>query len=616
MKHPIDPRVPGSACFTAVAAITLSGLATAFGGVAVFEGLPGGVGAVRTYDEQSGLFIRAAQELQAITLAPIDFTGRTQLTSLLPLRPRLRSDITGANRILLPAGRGSLYRYTRVLTGGEIAFGFMHIARDGDARSLVEVTGTGPLAQVDPFVGRIAVSPTGDAFLAATTFDAGGNLLEIAIDAPQNVIDRTASVPPEIFSDAGLALGSDFGVGVSAQHVQRFARAAGAQASALSFAPDPTPAFLPGQVVLSRNGNWAATTAGADATHLHMYVFSGSGALLRGTDTPAALSIAGFAPEAGDGPFLAITDDGQTCAWRTEGVTREVYLAHTQPLVGELPIQLSASPTYLDTVDEIGLFYFRVTGQLIMGVGATPLGAPNTIEKMDVYQATLPPGGAPASIVNLSLSSGDAVPPFSHVSHIKPQNLTLLPDESHVVYLDIASSGGGEVATANSLQSGATTLFSNVRSIDLMDTAGRFAMIAIHRLDGAKPEELYRMPIGLIVPPTLLLSEPDGTRFTRSAPRRDGWMGFVVEHTNGGGGGGGGSAGESLLRAHLGTGVQQTLATTATNFGPSVFMTAQGSVALSEGVATSPSAFRIWPMSGPTVTVTAPSTPGQVLPGG
>lgn len=605
MKHKIATRLQRGASLTALALIALSGMVRAWGGVAVFEGPPGGVGDVRVYDEQSGVLLAAPTELQSIRLLPIDFTGRTQLTQLLPRQARLRSDIPGASRILLPAGRGSLYRYARDLAGGGSTFGFMHIPRDGGARTLVEITGSGPLGLVDPFVTRIAVAPAGDAFLAASTREAGGNLLEIAIDGPPSTIDRTANIPPETFSNAGLGLADGFGVGVGSRRVLRFTRSSGAQASDLSFAPDPAPAFFSGQVVFSRSSTWAATTAGADATHLHMYAFSGSGALLRATDTPAPLSIAGFEPEATDGPFLAVSDDGETCAWRTEGATRECYVAHTQALPGEQPQHLT-STQFLDTVDEIGLFYFRVTGQLIMGVGATPAGTVNTMEKMDLYQVTLPAGGTQASIVNFSLTSGDAAPPFLHISQIKPEALTLLPDESHVIYFD-GDSNDGVIATASTGQSGSTPLLTNVKSLDLLDSTGRFLMLSIRRSDGAKPQELYRMPVSIASPPALILSLPDGTQFSRAAPRRDGWMGFVVVDPGGN---------ESLMRAHLGSGALQSYASTASAFGPSVFVTQLGSIAFSEGTSAAPAAFFTWPMSGPALPLSAPATPGQVLPGG
>jgi hypothetical protein len=73
---------------------------------------------------------------------------------------------------------------------------------------------------------------------------------------------------------------------------------------------------------------------------------------------------------------------------------------------------------------------------------------------------------------------------------------------------------------------------------------------------------------------------------------------------------------ESLMRAQLGSGALQTYASTASAFGPSVFVTFMGSIAFSEGTPAAPAAFLTWPMSGPALPLSAPSTPGHVLPGG
>src|SRR5688500_14934865 len=128
-----DPS-EGSLMTKTIAAISFVLLAPTLaraGGVAVFEGPPGGVGSVVVYDEQAGAPIASDPALAGVRLLSIDFPGRTELEALLPTRPRHRADVPGASRLALPNGQGSLYRFERASSAGGAVFGFLHVGRDG-----------------------------------------------------------------------------------------------------------------------------------------------------------------------------------------------------------------------------------------------------------------------------------------------------------------------------------------------------------------------------------------------------------------------------------------------------------------------------------------------------
>lgn len=591
--------------------ILVASPAAALGGVAVFEGQPGGLGSVHVYDEQSGAALSAPAELQGILLLAIDFTGRTALQEFLPGQPRLREDLAGASRLEFQNGKGSLYRYSRGLPSGAAMFGFMHVDHDGNARSLCEVQGVGPALSDDPFLWRIAVSPSSDAFLVATLQSAGGNLLEVAIAGAPSVIDRTPNLPPRRFSSAGLALSNDFGVGVFKRALLRFSRTSGAVGETLNFGSDPYPSVFSGQVVLSRNGQWAATTAGANLGALHVYAFDATGIARRASLLPDQLSGAGFLPEAQDGPHLAVSNDGSTCAWRSEqqlvlgGISRECFVGHVQAPPGDDPQQLSSDALFPDTLDEVGLFHFRLPNQLFIGVGGRLAPNVSAIENMDFFQVDVAAGPSPAVFTNLSLSSGIATAPFlPAIPQITPERVALIPDSSGIVYFD-GSGQHGKVYAARAGQTGSALLLQNVKQVDMQEVASGWTLLSLRRSDGTKPYELYRIPLDMSAPPALIVSM-DNTNYVRPATRRDGWVAYVTANVTG----------EFLNRVDLVSGTLEQFQTPPAVYGPTLGLTAQGSFTFSIGALGLPSTFMTWPAGGATpVVLQTPTTPGHILPG-
>jgi hypothetical protein len=280
-------------------------------------------------------------------------------------------------------------------------------------------------------------------------------------------------------------------------------------------------------------------------------------------------------------------------------------LGRTQPLPGVAPDQITASPDFGDTLDEVGLFHFLPTGALIVGIGerAQPSGV--GLEKVDLFQVTPPAGAGSPTILNLTLSSGSASPPFTNAPTIEAQRITLLPDESAVLLYDDSGSSGPLLAAVPG-QAGPITVLSNLKSLDLLEIVGRRILIAARTANGAQDEQLYRGPTSLGSPPVLIASHPAGTQYLHPTPRRDGWTSFVTADLSG----------QVLSRVQLLNGVLQVYPGAPTVFGTSFGHSALGSLVFSLGSSGSPAAFLTWPLGGgPSVMLQAPNAPGFVLPG-
>lgn len=577
-----------------MAALTAVGEA---GSIVTFEGPVGGPGDVRVYDEASGQALAAPSELQGIRLLDIDFAGRTRLQEYLPGRPRRRLDVSGAARLQLPAQRGSLYHYARAVAGGGERFGYFRIAADGSLVLLAEWPGFGAAGALDPFLSRVAVAPQGDALLLATLPPAGGNLYEVDL-ASAALTDRTAGLPPLRFGGAGLALSTSTGVAVASAGILRFTRGAPGDASGVGFGGQPAPAWYSRELVASSNGQWFLTTAGSDAAHQLPWAFGASGDATALDSLPQTLSGAGFEPEATDGPYLAIRDDGQQAAWRIEtATTREVLLAEVQ----QAPQVLSSSANFLDTLDEIGLAIFRPSGALHVAVGKSPLGVPNALESFDTYAVSLPASGGP-SFTNLSLFSGDASAPFDTAPNVKARDWTLLPDGETLLVFDDQSAQGALYAVRPA-QPGAQLVLDHVKSLDGLEPTARWMLIDMQRSDQGHAQELYRLPLSLAQPATLLVSLASGTNVSRFSARRDGWLAFVTND----------AGGDTLWRALLPQGTLQAWNANVLPLGAALGMTSLGALSFSVDA---PASAGTWPF-GAGIGVALQVSPGplQILPG-
>jgi len=571
------------------------------GGVVIFQGSPGAPGNVAVVDSAGLVPTQHPAGLQGIRLLGIDFNGRTRFQRLLPGRPRLVED-AGSSRLVLPASQGALYRFARAEGGGGTTFGLLWIDPAGDAHSVFELPGTGLTGDDEPFAARVAVAPAGDAVLVATTLAAGGDLWEVEL-ASAVVTNRTAGFAPLVFGTAGLALTPGWGAVACADRLLRFDRALAGDAEEVSFGAAGTPAWFAGELVTSPSGLFAASIAGSDPTLADVWVFGPTGDAVRATETPMHLSGAGFEPEATHGPYLAVSDDGTRAAWRTEGLTREAYMAVVPQAGGPAPAtHVSSDQLYLDTLDEIGEFVFRaVTNVLVLAVGEAPNLVPG-IENLDFYEASLPSPGT-TTLVNLTLSNGLAAPPFLAKSALNPEGCAMLPS-GDVVFHD-SNGGAGDLVSADPGQSGLQVHIPDVKALDVMELAGDQLFLVVRRSSGNKNREVWTLPSALTGAPSLVMAMPDTEDVQRIATRSDGWVGFVQVFPV--------PVKERLWLLDAQSGTLRKFRNFL--YGPSLHWAPTGELAFSVGAAGTLAIQALLPVVGPPIRLKVPIAPGFVLPG-
>jgi hypothetical protein len=582
----------------------LASVAAASNQVVLFRGTPGGVGDVVVVDPSGALAPFTPPQLAGITLEQIDFNGRTDLGSLAPSSPRLRADVPGANRIELPAHTGSLYRYSRAVPGSPgSSHGLFVVDASAAARPLIEMQGIGATLSAVPFLTRVAIAADGSRILVATKQAAGGDLLDIDI-ATGNTVNRTSSLAPQRFTPAGLQLAPSWGIAATATSILRFDLANTSDAQALTFS-GAAPAWFSGEVVLSSNGAHAATVAGDAFDTAYAFAFDFAGDAVQVSTAPGYLSGAGFQPEASHGPYLAISDDGSQCAWRTEGVTREAFVARVPIAQPPAEEQVTATNNYMDTLDEIGQFVFRaLSTQLSIAVGELPLTGPAIIENLDVYQVALPPSG-PAAIQNITLSNGLAQPPFNLVSSLKPQALIAAPSNDALVFYNQRSGGTGDLVSASPTSGGLTVLVPDVKSVDFIERAGSDVLVSLRRSSGTKNRELYRFSAPFTASGAALLSVNGTDTFGRQAERADGTF-VLVQHK---------TTAESLWRVTPLVPAPKSFTNRPLTYGPTLGFAANGDAAFSVDPGANNSIYALWSSNGPVHRLPVPVGPGFVLPG-
>lgn len=581
----------------------LTVLTLAQGGLAVFQGAPGGVGAVLEVDPSATSPSAPVAGLDGVTLLSIDATGRLELDGLRTDVPRFRADVPGASRLALPNGRGSLYRYSRAASVG-LEFGLFQVDAAGRARRVFQRAGVGPAGDQPPFVARVAVAPTGDSVLVLTTLPAGGDVIEVNL-ASGVELNRTSNIPPQRFVSSGVHYRAAWAVLASPAGVWRFAVGSQGDATLVPF-PAPQPAHFSGEVAFSSNGAWAVTTAGLGADQLDVYAFSLIGSAVAVTSAPAKLSPAGYLPEHLHGPYLAISDDGSHCAWRLETVlSREAFLARVPQPTATLAHQLTQDANFLDTIDEIGDFFFRPGGNvLVFAAGErSTTGAP-VIEDIDLYSAQLPASGAP-NLLNLTQSSGVALPPFLQQAELKPQTTALEPGTSRVLMHVSQSGGTGELIVADASATGFSVLIPNAKDVQFIERAGANTLVALRRSNGAKPIEIFRLDANWTAPGAPLLSVNTLHVFDRFAAGSGGWAAFV-ERT---------LTKERLWRFDPSAGSLTKFSERALFFGPTLGWAPTGELGFSVGQGGLLSIFAAWPRTSAVLRLPVPVAPGFLLPG-
>jgi len=574
------------------------------GQVSLFETLPSGLGRVRVYDEVTGALASAPAGLEGIQLLSLEVNGRTSVTRFLPGRTRFHADLPAGTRAQLPGERGSIYHFARPDPSGSVDFGFFLVDAEGAVRVLHELPGVGLNGTQSPYAARLACAPQGDAFLVSTVPAAGGNLLEVSTGPAPQVIDRTALLPTRRFFPYSLHLTDSWGFAIAKRGVLRFERLPGAQVALVPVATDPAPLNYSGHAALSENQMHAIFTAGDTPATLEAFVCSAIGPALRATPGPLALSGAGYQPEAEDGPHLAVSDDGQLAAWRTEGPVREGWLGRVQAPASDPALHYSNDALFLDTLDEVGVFLFRPDSKFNTAVGSqTQLGA-NAIESADFFTLDTSATLGSATITNLSLSGDPAAPFLGGVPTITPERMALTEDNQAFWYHD-GDPQHGLVSAVRTGQSGAELVLANVKDLDALEFASGWALLSIRRSDGARPYELWRVAQDLSEPAVRILTAAD-TDFARHHLSSGGIVAFVQARPTS----------ELLRRVRLRSGALESWAPTPSFFGPTLSQTSGGAVAFSELAGPGgPATFRLWRADGGSVAIQTASTSGFVLPG-
>ncbi|QDU68332.1 hypothetical protein [Engelhardtia mirabilis] len=507
--------------FAALALLTT----TAAADWTLFQAPAGGVGAVIGVDDQGA--IAAAPELADVALIALDFVGRTRIERFAADRPRHEPLPGGANRLVLPQGHGSLYAY-RGGAGAQTHFGLFRVTPTGAPQLLLDLPGIGATGDAPPFSPRIACAPDGTAILIATEVGAGGDLLEIDL-LTAVAENRSASLAPMDFELEGLALFSTWGVALDAGGANRFQRAPGAQLQTVAV-EGATPAWFGGQVVGSGDGSTAGVLAGDGPDAARVATFGAIGTAKLASMPAQALDGAGFLPEAADGPWLVLSSDGTRVGYRTRepklggGLTREVWMAET--VSGATAGHLTSDGNFLDTIDEVGLLRFVPGAGLMFGAGERNNTVPAGLDNVDLYLAQTAAGGT-TTIVNLTLSSGDAVAPFLTPATLSPEDgLYRLPGTDSIVLHD-GNGGGGRLLASVPPSTGTITLLADVKSLDAATWTGDRLVLSVRRDLKPKLEQLVSVAPanGLATLATL----PEGTSLLGLSSAPDGSVGAIID---------------------------------------------------------------------------------------
>ncbi len=585
------------------------------GGVSVFCGSAGSSGNVKVFDETLQTSAQFPSALQGIRLEPIDFAGRTELNAFQPDMPRRVTDVPNAGRLLLPHGQGSLYRYSKSTVTGDL-HGFMLVDATGIARSVFEFPSSSSGA--DPFIDRVAIAPGGDAMLVATTVAAGGDLYEVEF-ASASATNRTSMLAAQDFSGAGIGLGANFGIAVSSNGILRFDRATKFDAQVVDFSNALVPpTWFMRELVLSYNGLYAATVAGASSTEAHVYVIDACNDAIEVDPIPREILGAGFEPESIDGPYLAVSDDGKRAAWvaleidSLMALAQEAYVAAVPMVTTGGSVHVTNDGIFHPFLDEVGLYGFTPSGRLHLGVGdpknqSQPNGTGLT--SMDCFLATIPDDAAGLTVENLTLSANNIYPPYLGYPTLDPQNVALAPDRSVVIVYSIDSSGSGQIIGSSTDGHGLSPqqIANNVEELWLFSMSDTDFVYSIQDDNGVESAELSHVPLSIFQGSSTIMPIDDGDQLGATTVRSDGWAAVVAPDTI--------TDKQQLWRIQTTT-AQKTLFThRAFDYGPTVGFTPLGSLTFSVGEPDHPNMFVVWPLSGNPKRLQSSPMVGFVLPG-
>jgi hypothetical protein len=544
--------------------------ALASGQVSIFEGSAGQPGDVVVVGQTQ----MRPTELRGVTLLPLDFVGRTQLTELAEGEARLRADVPGASRLVLPGERGSLYKFRRAEPSGGAAFGYFLVRPSGHATLLFELPGTGPAGNDDPLPEHIAVATDGRAFLVASVPAAGGDLWEIQLVGI--AINRTLHLGPIDFEKNGLALLASWGIGVARDGVHRFDRVVGGRANSVPLTFTPT--WFGPDVVRSADGSTVAFLAGADVTQARVLTCRRLGGAVVASERPMKIPGAGFLPESPAGPALALSTDGSWVAWRAEGTSREVFVRETRSGPRAPSQHITGPADFNYTLNDTGVISFFDHDSAVLAAGR---GQSDGIARGDLFRIDLAPGGF--TVRNLSLTSGISQPPFDYGTLRTSDGLFQIPGSSPAFLLH--DRAGTERLLRVDVAGGVTDVLDRVESLDSIDVVGSHLVAGVTRPPGVDDPvleslNLVQIPSGGMGATVVRL--PFGCHLSRTTGLRSGNLFTAVLEF---------PTGERLgrLRVPSPSGIAAT--PSLLNFGPTTSFSSEGAVLATVHVARDRTAF-------------------------
>ena len=526
--------------------------------------------------------------LRDVTLLPTDVAGRTRSAELDPARPRLAEDVPGANRIVLPHGRGSVLHYRRGSVGAE-RFGFFWVDPSGGVHPPFERRAT---AGQTPFLAKVAVAPDGRRLLLATTASAGGRLFEVDL-ATGRGIDRSGPSAPLDVQPNGLLLCESWGSVLEADRVLRFERRPGAVASPVAFG-QPVP-FVADGAACSADGACVAVVAGSAANAADVWVFEQTGAPRRVTATPGTIDSPGYLPEEPNGPHLVLSADGSLCMWRERMLGKQE--AWVRPVSAAVSAQqLTSDARFLDTLDATTDWGFFSPTSAMLFVGEEDAGG--GVDGGDWYRLDVDPTTGAVQVSNLSLTSGVASQPFVG-GELKTEGGTWrLPGTAKMLMFDDRSQNQGRIVVVDPAQTGLSVLRTQVASVDQVLRAGDETVLLAETTGDLF--ELYSVPSSLDTL-RVVSSLPDQHTVRALLGAEDGSLAAIVVSPGG----------DLLATFATGTGAVSLLSATPVPLGPTIAF-AGTAVAFSVELPTGPVLRLAW--DGARVDLLGKATSGFVVP--
>lgn len=581
-----------------LAAVAVSAAAPASAAsVSVWAGSSGAPGTVRVYDALDGSWF-VPPGLAGIELLPLSASGRTAVDEQREDRARVHVDVAPATRVRLPAGAGSLYQFRRV-DAEVVVHGLMLVDPQGVARSLFERPAAGG---VGPFVPSVACAPNGALVAIATTVDAGGDVWQLDL-ATGTATNRTASLPPLVLGPNSIALGSSLALAVSPSGAWRFDPLAPGDAQPVPIEGEAFTWFR-AEAVASPSSTAFAFVGGSGPQLAEVLVARASGPALSTGAPRSTVEPAGFVPDAANGPWIAVADDGATCAWRSSdghGYSRELFLARTAATASTASTQhVTRDELFEPYLDEVGTLVFVPGGALLFGAGDPGLLGSTIYGRMDLFRAQL--DGSGLALANLSGTSGDPTPPFVAYPTLDPARIVWhAPQQRFLVHEPEGVSGRLLQVTAQA-GAGLGVISEELTTLDLLETLGDEVLLALE--DGEEEQGLERVESGEGETEELY-EYSSTTAFSRGVAGPDGWYAFVLRE----------GATEFVGEVHAATGVVRILTSRPLVYGTSFGFASDRTLFVSVGVPGGPSIFLAWPAQGPVRRLSAQPITGFVLPG-